>query len=382
MHSIPVLYYHSVGDHPYARPLSFVTLPLEIFTAQIEWLVKKKYTFLTVQQLNKYMGGGKRLPDKSIVLTFDDGYLDNYTTVWPLAKKYDFKFTLYINTDFVDKRAGLRATTEDVEDGKISQNQLKWWGYLRWAEIRAMEKSGLVDVQSHAATHTRYPISDEVVDFHHPGDRHYWLCWNKYPEKKPHWLNQCEENEIPFGTPVYKNAKSLVARKCDIQGPHIRIMQQYVADHGGIEFFKKRDWRSKLFCKCNNICERVFVKRESHDENHQRLCHELAGSKRVIEENLGKKVEFLSWPGGKTNPSLRRLAMELGYLSTTRGLGFNGPGSDRTAIKRAEVLHKNLFLGLQKIYISARIAQLRESKFRFPLNVKKTINRTGLQCLK
>lgn len=131
MHSIPVLYYQSVGDHPYARPLSFVSLPLEIFTAQIEWLVKKKYTFLTLQQLYKYM---------------------------------------------------------------------------RWAEIRAME---------------------------------------------------------------------------------------------------------------------------------------------------------------------------LGYLSTTRGLGFNGPGSDPTAIKRAEVLHKNLFLGFQEIYISARIAQLRESKFRIPLNVKKTINRTG-----
>jgi peptidoglycan/xylan/chitin deacetylase (PgdA/CDA1 family) len=365
MFSVPVLYYHSIGDHPQTRPLSFVTLPVEVFTAQIKWLVKKKYTFLTIQQLYKYMAGGKRPPDKSIVLTFDDGYLDNYTTVWPLAKKYDFKYTLYLNTDFVDKQAGLRETTEDVEDGKISQEQFNWWGYLSWQEMRAMEKSGLVDIQSHAATHTRYPISDEIVDFHHPGDRHYWLYWNKYPERKPYWLGQYNEDEIPFGTPVYKNAKSLVARKCDIEGVHTRIMQLYVADHGGAEFFKDRDWRSKLFSKCNNICERVFVNRESFDDNRRRVYYELAESKRMIEDNLGKQVDFLSWPGGRTNPDLRKLAMNLGYVSTTKGNGFNGPGGDHTAIKRAEVRHENLFLPLQKIFISASIARLRESKFRF-----------------
>jgi len=334
MHAIPVVYYHSIGNHPKSRPWCFLTVPIDVFVSQIEWLKRKGFFFATLSDVYDHMAGTRVLPRRSIVLTFDDGFLDNYTTVWAMAQKYDFRFTIYVNPEFMEDRPYPRPTLQNVWDGELSSDELEWWGYLSWEEMRLMEKSGLVDIQSHCMTHTWYPISGKVVDFHYPEDKYFWLWWNNSPTRKPYWLKEYKPELVPFGTPVFEHAKSLVARKCRIQGQHTEVIVKFVADNGGPDFFQDKDWRETLLHRWEKIPGTLEVVTETEEEHRKRLCDELVGSKQIIEERLGKRVEFLAWPGGGDSPTLQQLAHEAGYKATTKGTKANLPGADPSAVQR------------------------------------------------
>lgn len=96
---VPVLMYHSIGyekDNP-------VRLPIENLEKQMKYLKDNNYTTLSMEDLYNYFENNKPIPEKSIVLTFDDGYLDNYTRLYPILKKYDFKGTIFVITNAIDK---------------------------------------------------------------------------------------------------------------------------------------------------------------------------------------------------------------------------------------------------------------------------------------
>ena len=88
-----------------------------------------------------------------LIITFDDGYLDNWLLVFPLLKKYKFKSTIFISPEFVDQKHGIRS---------INYNP----GFLSWDEMMLMEASGLIDIQSHTMTHTKYFVSEKIKAFH------------------------------------------------------------------------------------------------------------------------------------------------------------------------------------------------------------------------
>ncbi len=96
---IPVLMYHSVGS----SSTSDIVLPKEVFNNQLKFLKDNGYTTLTLDQLYDHFYKGKKVPKKSVVLTFDDGYRDNYEVVYPLLKSYGFTGTIFMQTNKVDK---------------------------------------------------------------------------------------------------------------------------------------------------------------------------------------------------------------------------------------------------------------------------------------
>ncbi|MEL7598058.1 MAG: polysaccharide deacetylase family protein, partial [Clostridiaceae bacterium] len=96
---VPVLMYHSIGyekDNP-------VRLPVENLEKQMKYLKDNNYTTLSLDELYDYFENNKPIPEKSIVLTFDDGYLDNYTKLYPVLKKYGLKGTIFVITKAIDK---------------------------------------------------------------------------------------------------------------------------------------------------------------------------------------------------------------------------------------------------------------------------------------
>jgi peptidoglycan/xylan/chitin deacetylase (PgdA/CDA1 family) len=334
--SVPVLYYHSIGNHNKVVPWSFLSYPFELFEKQLNYLSKKGFKAISLYELFKYMKDGDPIPSKSVVITFDDGFLDNWVFAFPILKKYNMKATIYINPDFVDKRPIIRNTIQDVWQGKIKIEQLDWWGYLSWDEMKIMEESGIIDIQSHSLSHTWYFCSDEIIDFHHPGATYYWLFWNEHPDEKPFWLKNYNDSRIEFGRPIYKHGKSLVVKKYFEDLNLRKTLVNYVKNNGNKDFFKQPNWKKLLFkeaqkFKRNNKLSDRF---ETDDEYINRIKIELGKSKQIIEANLNKKVRFLCWPGGGQNQKTFEVAYQVGYISTTKGEKPNKFGNDPSKISR------------------------------------------------
>ncbi len=129
---IPVLLYHYVEyveDKGDTIRQSLNITPYT-FDKQIQTLAHAGYTFLTAKDLGELIDGRGILPEKPVVITFDDGYRDFYTDVFPILKKYHAKATVYMIAGFVGYKNNL---TEE--------------------QLRELASSGLVDVGAHTMHH-------------------------------------------------------------------------------------------------------------------------------------------------------------------------------------------------------------------------------------
>ena len=74
------------------------------FKKQMEYLHNEGYHTISLDDLYAYVTEGKELPDKPIVLTFDDGYIDNYEDVLPILESYDMQATIFMISDAVNTK--------------------------------------------------------------------------------------------------------------------------------------------------------------------------------------------------------------------------------------------------------------------------------------
>ena len=123
--SITVLNYHKVDD----MNIALSVLPND-FDRQMAYLKEHGYNTINSQQLYEYLANGAPLPPNPIMITFDDGYEDNYRNAYPILQKYGFTGTIFVITDFVSAQPN----------------------YLTWEQINEMKAHGM-DFQSHTATH-------------------------------------------------------------------------------------------------------------------------------------------------------------------------------------------------------------------------------------
>lgn len=151
---IPVLIYHHVN----ANSGDTVTVTPDVFAAQLKFLHDEGYQTLSADELCEFVTGTKRFAGKVVVITFDDGWLDNYLYAVPLLSKYQFKATFFIITARVDA-ASLkeRLATADIPDHN-SAKQLIANGaaeqvVLPWDMIKKLAESGFYRFYSHTVTH-------------------------------------------------------------------------------------------------------------------------------------------------------------------------------------------------------------------------------------
>jgi peptidoglycan/xylan/chitin deacetylase (PgdA/CDA1 family) len=319
LENVPSVYYHSIVDAADGWLFRHLSCPVSVFESHLKALRWANFHSLTLHQFYEYMANGKAIPSRSVVLTFDDGYLDNWVYAYPLLKKYSCRGTIFVNPEFVDPSDALRPNLEDVLSKRITLHDLPKKGFLSWQEMREMERSGYVDIQSHGLTHTWYFCSDKIVDFHHPGDHYPWLAWNAHPERKYLWMTEDQQAFVPWGVPVYQHEKSLATRRYFQDEGLNRVLVDYVRDHGNENFFQNLDWRQKLEEVAINYRQNYPDRGrfESDTEYKERLYHELFDSKQMIEKKLDKTVDFLSWPGGGFNEVSANISREVGYLAST-----------------------------------------------------------------
>ena len=337
---IPVVMYHSVGRTIPDWEWSFLTVPYKIFENHLKWLVKAGYKTVDLYELNAHVSGKKILLNRCVVLTFDDGYLDNWGYVAPLLSKYGLKGTVFVNPEFVDPRNIIRPTIKDVWSGMIREGDVPIHGFMSWPELKILSESGPLSIQSHGMSHTWYPSGSKIIDFHHPGDNMYWLDWNKYPKKKPFYLSNLNKSNVAFGTPIYKHGKALSITKFFPNHSLTKELISYVSKNGGLLFFDNKEWRRKLFSEANTPKNKQLNTGyfETEYDRDFRYRYELSESKRILEEKLGKTVDFFFWPGGGYNERSQSIALELYRAITLKSSDTsdnkNRIGDDHRLIRR------------------------------------------------
>lgn len=335
-YSVPVIMLHSVGADRYNWPYQYLSESVDLFQSKLDYLLAKGYRFIFHDDLYHYMRDGKAIPEKAIMLTFDDGYLDNWVIVYPILKDRGVKFTIYVSQEFVDPSPTCRPNLDDVKAGKIKDGQLQLLGYLSWEEMRIMEASGLVDIQSHTSTHTWQFTDGDILDFYNPANEaiYPWMYWNSYPGKKPRWITENKTDDL-WGLPIYSNKRAMIARRYQEDVQLKERVTVYVKKQGGCEFFQRHNWKDELNNLVKTQCDPAEKARfESKDELRKRLNYELSGNKTAIEKNLQKEVRYLCWPGGAYNEDLIKLAGEYGYWASTVKRGTNTIGDDSIFVHR------------------------------------------------
>ncbi len=201
---IPVLNYHQIND----VDENLLTVSTTEFETQMTWLEENGYHTITPAELVNALEGHGSLPDRPVLITFDDGYIDNYTCAFPILKKHGMKATIFIISEYVGM----------------------YPNYLTWEQLLEMQLHG-----------------------------------------------------IEFGS--------------------------HTVDH--------------------NVLTELSL---------NSVIHELADSKRTLETQLGHRVEYLAYPCGYTNETIKARAAEAGYRAAfTVELGNTLPGDDLYALNRVPI---------------------------------------------
>ena len=99
---LTILMYHRFSDKN--EPFKIRN---SVFENQLKFLLKN-YNFISLSQYSRHLvGSGESLPQNPVILTFDDGYLDNYLFAYPIIKKYSIPATIFLTTDFINHKAWL-----------------------------------------------------------------------------------------------------------------------------------------------------------------------------------------------------------------------------------------------------------------------------------
>lgn len=155
---LPVLMYHHVSPKP-----GLVTCSPDNFRAQMAWLAENDWRTLSTADFAAALAGGE-IPAKSVLVTFDDGYLDNWVYAHPVLQEFGLRATIFLITGWIGDGAPRphagqpgapdvpthRQAMAAAGDGRLDA------AFLRWSEVEAMRAAGTADFHSHTHSHTRW----------------------------------------------------------------------------------------------------------------------------------------------------------------------------------------------------------------------------------
>lgn len=297
----------------------------DVFSRYIEVLVSKRYRFLGSDDLLDHRTSGT-FSKKDVVLTFDDGRRNCWSVIFPLLKKYHIKAIFFIIPSRIKESGETYPNLEDYWKGTASWENLyvshRRQPYLTWKELEIIKSSGLVDIHSHSLKHEVVCVSPRVVDFQHPGVY-------EMPVYFDEWYGWRHRSfELCWGAPVYERAWAPLA--ANVYMPPLAAqtsMEDFVKENGGFLFFKKKEWRQKLFDYYDARKKTFTVGHFKKNENAEDLRASILESKKIIEDRLKKQCSFFSLPLYQGLERAGSLLAEAGYKGVFTGP--NIPGENR-----------------------------------------------------
>lgn len=281
-----ILYYHRI--YPVKPALD---IALDLFEWEMKYL-KKRYRILSLDELLAYIDG-KVKPDRpGVAITFDDGWFDNFVYAYPILRKYHIKATIFVATGNIWEKRIVRKRIDEVSDIStldipltVADGYLNAFAgdrsqFLTWDELREMQESGLVSIQSHGVTHRKVFSDDRPSGILKEDSR---------------W--------------IYKSPLSGAVLGEDIYPLKSRLASRAFSPNGG-------SW-------------------ESDEEMRKRIMGELTESRDRILAEIGVSPTHLCWPWGEYNKLSIELAAKAGYTACyTTEAGTVVVGNDKMSIPR------------------------------------------------
>ncbi len=140
---IPVLNYHQIND----VDENMLTVSTEEFETQMTWLEQNGYQTITAAELADALEGKGSLPDRPVLITFDDGYIDNYQCAFPILRKHDMKAIIFLISEYVSL----------------------YPNYLTWNQLLEMQKNG-IEFGSHTVDHNVLTELSKPAVYHQLND--------------------------------------------------------------------------------------------------------------------------------------------------------------------------------------------------------------------
>ena len=328
MNPLIVLYYHRI------LPFKGYDIDISTFKWQLSY-VSNRFDIVGVEELKSVLGG-KRLERPSVLLTFDDGFADNFVYAYPILKKYNAKAVIFPATSKIRDSEDVKDTLEDYWNGKVELKNLfipdkretalydslrgDYHEFLSWKELDIMKKSGIFEIGSHGHLHSKIFSDDNVHDFYHKDANVHWS------------FLYANNNNLNIGSPVF-NMKSSLASKKFMPGDDFKRHTKDVFNEIYNKTQNYNKTKTKVLTEIKKYKNRgVF---ESDNDFKNRIFDELALSKRLIKEHLNTDTDLLSWPWGEYSKESIEVAKKAGFrycFSTKKD--FVGSKTDRCKIGR------------------------------------------------
>ena len=258
MRPIPVLLYHHINYHKG----DMVTITPEVFERQMEYLHRAGYRTLKINELLSYINGEFTLnQNAAVVVTFDDGWLDNYLYAFPVLKRYKINAAIFIVTDRTEKASeNIKEVPSSVPTHRESKLLIAEGNshrvVLNWEHVKEMLDSGLVEFYSHTKRHINCDKlserellielgeSKKIIE-ERLGTPCPYLCWpyGKYNDLALHVAKN-------FGYKAFFTTKVGVMRTGSDPFEISRIVVK-----GNIAWFKKR-----MLIYTNTVLSRIYLK--------------------------------------------------------------------------------------------------------------------------
>ena len=142
---VPVVMYHRIVEQPAVESRHGIWVTSERLAAQLDSLARRRFTTITFADYAAYLTGAAPLPARPIILTFDDGYADNYTLALPLLRERGMKAVVFLIGD-----ARITTNAWDAAEGEPA------FPLLDQQQVREMARQG-IEFGSHTRTHARLP---------------------------------------------------------------------------------------------------------------------------------------------------------------------------------------------------------------------------------
>lgn len=275
----------------------------------LEHVAENGYRTVVGDEIAEFLRSGRLPSEHSVALTFDDARASVWTVAAPLLRRYGLSATTFAIPGRVTDAASLRPTIDDGAPG-AGQEDSSDVPFATWPELRALQDSGVVDVQSHTYSHAAVFCSPEPVGFVAPD-------FNRTPLLSRPLVSAGSAPEFlqpsALGAPLHVwRSRMSDARRFVVEPGVTERCVAHVASHGGAAFFARPDWKSEL----RALVPSAHGRFESEDERLRAVERELADSRDALEGRLGRDtVRHLALPWGVSGRLTRSLLDRSGYVT-------------------------------------------------------------------
>ncbi len=391
--SLPVMMYHYVSN--FKDPISVSPARFE---EHCRVLAEAGWRGVTLAEAEAYFLRGEKLPEKSCLFTFDDGFLDNYVHAWPILRKYGHAGVIFATIDRIGQGDGAgqadagqgggiargeqyspnnngecRPTLADVWAGKCRKEDLPPvdapmrpmegpngpLGYARrhdlfisWEEARRMEAEGMA-VAAHSRRHDSVFAGPcyKAEEFACPGEQRRTFYHARHADL--------------WGLPCLKKAPSLANPAFLPDTAFVDELRKLVPqdEARAWAFFQSEAGRERLAALAARYSKPSTGKKgrldlagvyESPQDRRARVLDDFMHCREALQQGLGHSVKTFCWPWGAYDDLALELGQEAGFeLFFTTEYGVNPPASP-LRIKRFKAKDKEAAWLLDRVKLYAR----------------------------